>query len=386
MDFLPWQVKNAEHIYIHIPFCIKKCPYCDFVSVALAEADAAVSSYFDALFMEIEQKLSQEDRTTIQTIYFGGGTPTAVDAKYLVEALAVIKKHKELDPNYEISVEMNPGTYDANNLRLLKAAGVNRLSIGLQSSQDKFLKLLGRVHDLQDFLHSFEEARRLGFDNISVDLMLALPHQTLAELEKDIDFVLAIQPEHLSVYSLIIEDATPFGKKYKEGFSPLPSDILERQMYHLVKNKLEASDYEHYEISNFSKSGFRSRHNSSYWLGKSYHGFGLGAASYINGARYINPSEFATYFKAVKQGNPGILEEVINQVEAIKEFFIFRLRMLEGVSNTDFKKLFDQDIPLKYLDILKHHEDLGYIEKDKESFKLSEKGLDYADFVSRDFI
>ncbi len=381
-----WQQDNPAHIYIHIPYCIKKCPYCDFTSVALAEADVTVSYYFNLLYQEIEQALDEASDTEVLSIYFGGGTPSLVDAQYIIGVLERIRARRVLSSQCEITLEMNPGTLDVRNLEALFSAGVNRLSIGLQSTHEKHLASLGRVHTLEDFQYAYHEVRRIGFRNVSVDLILATPNQSMEDLEADLAYILSLGPEHVSIYSLIIEEGTPFGDKYTEGEYPLPSPEIERKMYHLVIDTLTRNGFDHYEISNFSKPGYYSRHNLSYWLGKAYYGFGMGASSYVNGQRRMNGETFQTYEEQITSGHLGLLTETINKIEAIKEFFILRLRILTGFRLCEYRALFQEDISTEHRSLLDRFIKEGYLMVDGDRYFYSRKGLDFADYVARAFI
>lgn len=386
MILLPWQEVSPAHIYIHIPYCLKKCPYCDFVSYCLADAALSMDSYTDLLLSEIRGALQDESEVPITTIYFGGGTPSILSADQLIAILTEIRKHRVLATDCEITLEMNPGTRDSQDLGRLFAAGFTRLSIGLQTTSNERLRRLGRIHSVEDYLATLAEARRVGFQNISTDLMSALPYETMEDVEEDLDFLLTLDLPHVSIYSLIVEEATPFGQLYREGEAPLPDDKTERAMYHLIREHLSSAGLEPYEISNLAKPGFESRHNLAYWRGESYYGFGAGASSYVFGQRRTNPASLEDYAAQISQGLEAAVEEVIDQAEAEKEFYIFRLRMAEGFSEEDFQARFGHNIPDRVKEILTKFVTDGLLTSDGKRWMYTKKGLDYADLVARELI
>ena len=272
-------------LYIHIPFCKQKCSYCDFCSYA--EKQDLISKYIKCLLQEIKEvgsnnradfEIGKDDLFSVKTIYIGGGTPSLIESKYIVQIMEEIKSNFELDENAEITIEVNPGTVTLEKLEDYNKVGINRLSIGLQSTHEHLLKEIGRIHTYLDFLDTFRFAREAGFENINVDLMIGLPNQTLAEVQDSIEEIVSMEPEHISVYSLILEEGTPLFKKVEEGLE-LPDEELERKMYWTVKRILEANGYNHYEISNFAKQGYESKHNLDCWNQKEYIGFGVAAHS-----------------------------------------------------------------------------------------------------------
>lgn len=386
--FYSWQIQDPVHIYIHIPFCRRKCPYCDFPSFALdtLESGQGVDFYFDLLRKEMDRRLKENPDSPIETLYFGGGTPTAVDVSYLIDVLNFIKERRPLSPDAEITLEMNPGTLEETDLPRLREAGFNRLSIGLQTTNDKMLKTLGRIHTKADYEKTLDMARRSGFRNISTDLMLALPEQTMEDVRKDLDFLLQQDLPHLSLYSLIIEPDTPFGKRYSEGEAPLPDPQTERDMDHLVRQSLKEAGYRHYEISNYAKEGFRSRHNLAYWDGKTYYGFGLGASSYVEGKRFTNARILETYRDQILGPILPPVEEYIYRDEAKKEFFIFRLRKMEGFSEAEYKRLFGEDFPSDIKAVLRDFVCEGLLAQEADRYFYTELGMDFADRVARAFL
>lgn len=289
-------------IYVHIPFCAKKCLYCDFVSYE--NKKELIEKYVDALNIEISKcelpvniNLSEYE---VSTIYIGGGTPSFINSKYIGKILENIKNKFKILESVEITIEINPGTVTKEKLQDYKNSEINRLSIGLQSTNDDILKQIGRIHTYEQFLQNYNIARQIGFKNINVDLMLALPNQTIEILDESIDKLVALNPEHISVYSLILEEETPLYNLVQKGKVVLINDELERNMYWNTKKKLEKSGYEHYEISNFAKKGYNSKHNTNCWEQKEYIGFGAAAHSYIQNVRYSNTVDVQEYIKNIE--------------------------------------------------------------------------------------
>ena len=289
-------------IYIHIPFCKKKCHYCDFIS--FAGKQELIEQYINSLKREIENYKTNKKEYLIETIYFGGGTPSYIASKYIIGILQELKQKFNISKNAEITIEANPGTVDEQKLYDYYNAGINRISFGLQSTKSELLKLVGRIHTYSSFLDAYNLARKVGFKNINVDLMIGLPVQTLEDIEKDIEKVIELKPEHISVYSLIVEEGTIIEQKIKNKEIYLPSENLERKMYWKVKEKLQENGYQHYEISNFAKKGFESKHNMSCWNQEEYIGFGLAAHSYIDNKRYSNTENLEDYIVG-----GGVLDE-----------------------------------------------------------------------------
>lgn len=289
-------------IYIHIPFCAKKCLYCDFVSYE--NKQELIEKYVGILNKEILECSLPVDvnlqEYEVSTIYIGGGTPSFIDSKYISEILKNIENKFNVLENAEITIEINPGTVTKEKLQDYKNSGINRLSIGLQSTNDDILKQIGRIHTYKQFLQNYNIARQIGFENINVDLMLALPNQTMQILKDSIDKIICLNPEHVSVYSLILEEETPLYNLVQKGKVSLINEELERDMYWNVKKELEKSGYEHYEISNFAKKRYNSKHNTNCWEQKEYIGFGAAAHSYIQNARYSNIADIQEYIKIIE--------------------------------------------------------------------------------------
>ena len=285
--------KNEIGIYVHIPFCKKKCDYCDFISYC--NKDNLIEKYVEAMKKEIE---SQNIKPEITTIYIGGGTPSYIDSKYIIQIINKIKE-KNVSPNAEITIEVNPGTVTMEKLEDYRSCGINRISIGLQSTNNTLLKEIGRIHDFKQFLETYKMAKKVGFKNINVDLMLGLPNQRIKDLKESLEQILKLKPKHVSVYSLIVEDGTPIANKIEKGELQLPDEELERNMYWFVKNTLELNGYKHYEISNFAKKGYESKHNLNCWNQKEYIGIGVAAHSYRDITRYSNTENIEEYIKNV---------------------------------------------------------------------------------------
>ena len=372
-------------IYVHIPFCKSKCSYCDFTS--FANKEKVIEKYIECLKKEIKNK--ESNNCIIDTIYIGGGTPSFIESKYIKEIVETIKSKFKIKQEAEITIEINPGTVNEEKLKDYKKTGINRISIGLQSTNNKILKQIGRIHTYEEFLNTYNLAKKVGFKNINVDLMLALPSQTLEELEDSVQKVTKLEPKHISVYSLIIEEGTKMQQLVDSKKIQLPSDELERKMYWNIKNKLEENGYIHYEISNFSKKGFESKHNTNCWNQKEYLGLGLSAHSYINNERFCNTSNIEEYIKNVENNNfKGNIQicEIQNEEEKKKEYMLLALRKLEGVDIGEFKNKFvDNPIYLYRKELEKLvNEDL--IEIDLNNIKLTNKGLDLANLVWEEFV
>lgn len=372
-------------IYIHIPFCKSKCSYCDFTS--FANKEKKVEKYIECLKKEIEK--NKEDNYIVDTIYIGGGTPSFIESKYIKEILEIVKSKFKIKEEAEITIEVNPGTVNEEKLKNYKKAGINRISIGLQSTNNKILKQIGRIHTYEEFLDTYNLARKVDFKNINVDLMLALPNQTLEELEESVGKVIKLNPEHISIYSLILEEGTKMEEFVNNKKVQLPSDELERKMYWNIKNKLEKNGYIHYEISNFSKKGFESKHNMNCWNQKEYLGFGLAAHSYINNERFCNINNIEEYIKNIEDNNSKSniqICEIQNEEEKRKEYMLLGLRKIDGVNIGEFKNKFvDNPIYLYRKELEKLvNEDL--IEIDLNNIKLTNKGLDLANLVWEEFV
>lgn len=372
---------NRLGIYVHIPFCKKKCKYCDFISFFSNEDK--IKLYFDKLIKEIKE--SKYKGKNITTIYIGGGTPSFVNHKYIVEIIKTIYEEFNVLADAEITIEVNPGTVTKEKLENYKNIGINRISIGLQSTQNRLLELIGRVHTYEDFLNSYKLIKEVEFKNINVDLMLALPTQTENELIDSLNKVISLSPNHISLYSLILEKGTVLEKLIEDKKIFLQDENIERKMYKKTKSILEKNGYSHYEISNFAKKGFESKHNMDCWNQEEYIGFGLAAHSYIDNKRFSNTTNFEKY---INSNFEEIIEvhEIQNREDKAKEYMMLGLRMIDGVSISKFERKFRIN-PLFYFrfEIQKLTEN-GLIEVDLDNIKLTSKGLDLANIVFEEFI
>ena len=374
-------------IYVHIPFCKSKCHYCDFISYSGKET--IWEKYVEALKEEIKYNSSKLKDKNITTIYIGGGTPSIISSSDLTEILNEIKQDYKIDQNCEITIEVNPGTANEEKLSEYKKAGINRLSIGLQSTNNEILKKIGRIHTYEQFLDTYNTARKVGFSNINVDLMLALPNQSLGDLEKSLKEVIELNPEHISVYSLIVEEGTKLEQMIDEKEVQLLDDEQERQMYWEVKEMLEQNDYIHYEISNFAKKGYESKHNVNCWNQEEYIGFGVAAHSYIDNKRFSNIESVEQYIDNITNKNIEknvMLQEIQNDEMKKKEYMMLGLRKLEGVSIQEFKNKFTDNPIYLFRNELEELVNDDLIEIDLDRIKLTNKGLDLANTVWVKFI
>ena len=348
--------------------------------------------YIRALAGEIKERRSRYDFDTLlfcpETIYIGGGTPSCVDADKICGILECVFREFDItDPGrMEITIEVNPGTVTQEKLRAYREYGINRLSIGLQSANDNELKALGRIHSFGDFLRTYEEARKSGFENINVDLMTAIPQQTPDSLMHSVDTVVSLKPEHISAYSLIIEEGTPFYEKYGTDEGRPVDEDTERLMYHETVNRLAEYGYNRYEISNFAIRGRESRHNSSYWKRKDYFGFGLGASSFVGNVRYRNTSEFDSYVNQSPAMIPFEEKIRLTREDGMEEFMFLGLRMSEGVSEDDFEREFGVSLLSQYGTVIKKFTDEGMLYRADGRIMLTERGIDYGNHVFAAFL
>lgn len=388
-------------IYIHIPFCKRKCLYCDFLSAPACEQER--ESYVEALLREIPSMAGKCREYKVISVFFGGGTPSLLSAEQMERVMNAVKKNYNLMHDAEISMECNPATATFDTLRAYKESGINRLSIGLQSANEEELKALGRIHDYKQFLQTYEDARRAGFTNINVDLMSALPGQTLASYEETLQKVIALSPEHISAYSLIIEEGTPFYERYGENrvneggqnmectalYPHLPDEDTERQMYHRTGEILERAGYQRYEISNYAKEGYECRHNLTYWTGIDYIGFGIGAASYFRGYRYKNISDIRSYQQVSFMPEADMWHEeieLLSEKDLMEEFMFLGLRLKKGISEQEFKDKFGKNVGEVYQRVLSRLTEEGVLEQKNGRIYLSEKGTDVANYVMAEFL
>ena len=381
-------------IYIHIPFCKQKCYYCDFVS--FSNKEGYIEKYVETVKREIDSyDLSNYN---ITTIYIGGGTPSRIPSEKIQEILEKIRqkisKNQTKWENIEITIELNPGTVDEEKIKKYKEIGINRLSIGLQSTNNKLLKKIGRIHTFEDFKDTYDTVKKVGFENINVDLMIGLPNQTISDVKDSLNEIIKLNPTHVSVYSLIVEENTKMEQLINNKELQLPDEELERQMYWYVKNTLELNGYNHYEISNFAKEGKESRHNLNCWEQKEYIGLGLAAYSYLNGVRYGNTSNIEEYINVQDFFNRSELEEsdirIVDEVQSLedkrKEYMLLGLRKIEGVSIQKFKEKFVENPIFLFRKELEKLVNEELIAIDGDCIRLTNKGLDLANIVWEEFV
>lgn len=380
---------NELGIYIHIPFCKQKCYYCDFVSYS--NKCSEVKEYIESLKKEIEEFNFSNYKVT--SIYIGGGTPSYIDSIYIVEILSELKEKLKCNliefKDIEITIEVNPGTVDTKKLNDYKKSGINRLSIGLQSTKNDILKKIGRIHTYQEFLEIYKLARETGFKNINIDLMIGIPGQKIGDLKNTLQDIIKLEPEHISVYSLIIEENTPIEKMLENGEIKLPDEDLERNMYWYVKNTLELNGYNHYEISNFAKLGKESRHNLNCWNQEEYIGFGVAAHSYLNDIRFsntINVEEYIQHIENNRKEENIQIEESQSLEDKKNEFMMLGFRKIQGVDIARFKEKFIDNPIFLYRENLNKLVEEGLIEVDLNHIKLTNKGIDLANLVFEEFV
>ena len=378
-------MKKDLGLYIHIPFCVKKCEYCDFLSWNAEEEER--QQYVAALLSEIESYREFAKGYRVSTIFIGGGTPSVLLPKQMENILQKIYEIFELERRPEITVEVNPGTVDEEKLQCYKENGVNRLSMGLQSVKDEKLRLLGRIHTYQEFVESYELARKAGFDNISIDLISSVPGQTLQEWKEELETAAAQNPEHISVYQLIIEEGTPFYEKYAEHPELLPDEETSREIYLWTGKFLKEAGYEQYEISNYAKPGKESRHNLKYWEREDYLGLGLGAASMVRNIRMSNTKDMRTYLERCDK--PKTMREDVQFLEEprqMEEFMFLGLRKTRGVSKKEFKRIFGREMDMVYEKALHKCLENGMLLEHKDRIFLSEEGTLLSNMVLSEFL
>ena len=406
------QIMKSISIYIHIPFCVKKCQYCDFLS---APADSrAQEVYLRALKQEIREQAARYREYEVQTVFIGGGTPTAVPCEKLCEVLKTVFTCYRVNPQAEISMEANPGTVTKEALLSYRKAGINRLSIGLQSADDGELKLLGRIHTYRDFLQTYQWAQEAGFTNINLDIMSALPEQSVENYKKTLETVLSLRPQHISAYSLIVEEGTPFYEKYGqeseklqatgEKQPDLPSEEEEREMYALTEKLLAAAGYHRYEISNYALPGRECRHNLVYWKRGNYVGFGLGAASMVENVRFENTRKMQEYlaeYAGVPDAEPvfadvaqGDMQQIfrgenvhpLSQQEQMEETMFLGLRLTEGVSKAEFHRQFGVSMEQIYGEVIQENTAQGLLADEAGYLRLTREGMDLSNYVMAQFL
>lgn len=371
-------------LYIHIPFCAQKCLYCDFPS--FARKDHLRKAYIEALNKEIISLREKNNNLEINTIFIGGGTPSVLEANELECLLKEVAK-LNMAKDIEYSMECNPGNLTEEKLEVMKKYGVNRISMGLQAKQDNLLKGLGRIHNYKTFKENFLLAKKVGFNNINVDLMFGLPNQSLNEWEETLREIISLEPAHISAYSLIIEEGTAFYNLYENDKLKLPTEEEERKMYHLAKKILEENGFNQYEISNYAKEGKECRHNLAYWNMDNWIGVGSAAASYINGKRIKNISSVEEYINSIKDRGEAV-EEIINNSknDNMEEFMFMELRKINGIDENEFKNRFSMNINDVYGEILNKYIGEGLLIRESGRIFLSEKGIEISNVIMADFL
>lgn len=388
-------------VYVHIPFCVRKCNYCDFLS-GPADRESR-ENYITALLREIHSYKELAGDYEVKTIFLGGGTPSSIDAIHISEILRALEEvfgfHAKDCPEMEITMEINPGTVTREKLQTYYNAGINRISFGLQSANDEELKLLGRIHTFEQFVENYQMARAIGFKNINIDLMSALPGQTIESYQNTLEKVMSLEPEHISAYSLIIEEGTPFYELYSEESKlepekKLPGEDVDRQMYALTRKVMHEHGFERYEISNYAKAGYECRHNITYWRRGDYLGLGSGAASLINQERFSNERNLQEYIRLAESELPEgeyhrqLRREIehLNVQDEMEEFMFLGLRMMQGVSVEAFQNYFEKNIMEVYGDTIQKLIDEELLVLENGYLALTEHGIDISNYVMSEFI
>lgn len=370
-------------LYLHIPFCVRKCRYCDFLSAPCSEAEQ--EEYVKALAEEIAGSSERFRDYRVDTIFIGGGTPSLLAPKQIEVIMEAVYKNFSMEPYTECTIECNPGTVDERKAESWLMSGINRVSIGLQSANNHELKELGRIHTAEEFLDSYLLLSNMGFSNINIDLMSALPFQTEESFYGTLRSVAGLNPKHLSVYSLIVEEGTPlYDWVYAGNEDKLPSEETERQMYYETRRILEEYGYHRYEVSNYAKPGYECRHNLGYWERKEYAGFGLGAASLVENRRYNNVSDFKEYLADC--GRRKVNEEILTKQDAMAEFMFLGLRKSEGISKSDFLDAFNVEYDSIYGEITRKLEAKGFVCVEDNQVRLTDLGIDVSNVILAEFL
>ena len=386
-------MRKPVGVYLHFPFCVKKCSYCDFLS---GPADRGTKkAYSDALCREIysfgreygmQELFSEGEKIPVDTIFLGGGTPSVMDPADLTRVMETVRKVFDVLPEAEISMEMNPGTFREELLAFVKKS-MGRVSLGLQSADDSELSRLGRIHTYSEFERCYAALRDAGISNINVDLMSAIPGQTLVSWEKSLTRILGMEPEHISCYSLIIEEGTPFFELFEKGRLDLPGEDEEREMYYLTERLMNAHGYHRYEISNYARPGYECRHNVRYWRRSPYIGFGIGAASLLDETRWSNTRDLQRYLS--RSGSLSDIREEIQHLsvrEQMEEFMFLGLRMMEGVSAADFAEKFGCELDSVYGGVCERLISEGLLVREGDRYKLTSRGIDVSNAVLAEFL
>ncbi len=366
--------------YVHVPFCTQICFYCDFSKVFIKNQPV------DDYLVHLMQEVDSYDIRTLRTLYIGGGTPTALSAKQLDFLLQELDKRLDLSQIEEFTIEANPGDLTAEKVEVLAASKVNRVSLGVQTFDDLMLKKIGRSHTVKDIYDNIDRLKQAGFHNISIDLIYALPGQTIDQVKENVARAIGLDIPHMSLYSLILENHTVFMNRMRRGKLNLPQEDTEAEMFDYIISELEQAGFEHYEISNFSKPGFESRHNLMYWDNAEYYGLGAGASGYVDGIRYRNHGPIRHYLKAVEEGNARVHEEVLSKQEQMEEEMFLGLRKKSGVSITRFSQKFGEDFKKIYGDVVAELATDGLLKVEHDVVRMTKKGLFLGDTVAEKFI
>ena len=372
--------KKPTSAYVHIPFCTQICYYCDFSKVFIK--NQPVDSYLEHLLQEFHSY----DIRKLRTLYIGGGTPTALSASQLEVLLDGLTKNLDLSMLEELTIEANPGDLDADKIAVLQNSAVNRVSLGVQTFDDKMLKKIGRSHTEKDIYENIDRLKLAGFDNISIDLIYALPGQTMEQVKENVAKAIGLDIPHMSLYSLTLENHTVFMNRMRRGKLPLPKEELEAEMFEYIIAELEKAGFEHYEISNFSKTGFESRHNLMYWDNDEYYGIGAGASGYVDGVRYKNHGPIRHYLKAVEEGSARINEEHLSQREQMEEEMFLGLRKKSGVSIRRFEEKFATSFEELYGQVVRDLCHQGLLQVEGQQIRMTKRGLFLGDTVAERFI
>lgn len=380
-------------LYLHIPFCVRKCDYCDFLSMPANEE--LRRHYVDCLMEEIKQKAALCREYQVTSVFFGGGTPSILPGVQIWELMEVLRSCFQICEDAEVTVECNPGTLTRQKLIYYKMAGVNRLSIGLQSANNQELQRLGRIHTYEEFLDSFGQARAMGFKNINVDLMSALPGQKQEDWINTLNKVLAVRPEHISAYSLMVEEGTPFYERYGEdewrreqGEPPLylPSEEMEREMYLSTQELMRNKGYIRYEISNYAFPGRECRHNIGYWKLTPYLGLGLGSSSFLEEVRFSNTKDLKTYLSGENFSQEDCAYVFLDKRQRMEEFMFLGLRMMEGISRSVFQQMFGIKLEAVYGNVLEQLQKQGLLKQQEGRVALTEAGISVSNYVLSEFL
>ncbi len=373
-------LKKPTSAYVHIPFCTQICYYCDFSKVFIK--NQPVDAYLQALIREFRSY----DITELRTLYIGGGTPTSISAVQLDYLLTELSRDLNLNTLEEFTIEANPGDLTVDKIEVLQKSAVNRVSLGVQTFNDKHLKRIGRSHNEAQIYSTIDAFKTAGFQNISIDLIYALPGQTMDDVRSNVAKALSLNIPHLSLYSLILEHHTVFMNKMRRGKLHLPTEDLEAEMFEYIISEMERNGFEHYEISNFTKPGFESRHNLMYWDNVEYYGVGAGASGYLDGIRYRNRGPIQHYLKGVSEGNARLSEEVLSKNEMMEEELFLGLRKKEGVSIGKFEQKFGTSFEKRYGQIVQELQSDGLLKENNGFIQMTKKGLFLGDTVAEKFI